>query len=254
MGVRGTARRVWRVAASGGTLPLWSLAVLCAWFGAPGNPRDGWSLARRWARSSGPSPSGDDAYWFARSVRFVLARDADGAVRVTGVALGGGGSGAYDVVEPLARRSRFGLFAPWVEREDLRLVSYTRPRPGWVTGSADPEWGVVVRAVRDALAASDEAWAVRIRGRVDDELGGRLPSVRVVWGGLAAELLLVGANAMFVATVVCVARRGLDASRRRRWVEQGRCAGCGYDLRDGARDEAGDPAMVCPECGAAGAG
>ena len=114
--LREITRRIWRAAASGWVLPLWTVVVLFAWFGAPGNPRDGWSLARRWSRSIGASPSGDEAYWFARSVRFVLTQDENGAVRVTGMTLGGGGSAAYDVVEALVRRYRFGLFAPWIER------------------------------------------------------------------------------------------------------------------------------------------
>ena len=217
--------------------------MLFAWFGAPGNPRDGWSLARRWSRLIGASPSGDEAYWFARSVRFVLTQDENGAVRVTGMTLGGGGSAAYDVVEGLVRRYRFGLFAPWIERTDLRLLSYRRPRPDWVSGSGDPQWPVVLRAVRDALAGSDETWAVDLRGRVDDELAARLPTVRIRWSRLAVDLLLIGANAMLIATAVCVARRGVGASRRRRWGAQGRCVRCGYDLSGGAHG------TECPECG-----
>ena len=63
---------------------------------------------------------------------------------------------------------------------------------------------------------------------------------RVEWGGLALDTFVW----MLPAILFIFLRHVYREERSRKWAMEGRCTGCGYDLR-------GSSGLRCPECGSA---
>ncbi|MFK7883565.1 MAG: hypothetical protein AB8F26_05200 [Phycisphaerales bacterium] len=224
---------------SGWSIPVWLIAVMIAWNAsvAASNPREGWSLVRIWIGITGPSPSGDRAY-LIRDKRFGLYRTADGGVSVVPTIED---QAWFAIGEPIIRRTRLGLFVPWNERVDLRVLDYTQQFTNWKTGSTDPDWVPVLRALESRPDARKDERESHLTDAIATELAGDHPERRVIVRGLILDIGIVLAHVLLsIASVRCltrvlVAKQQLDRRRA------GRCVGCGYERAglDGS----------CPECG-----
>lgn len=212
------------------------IGVLAAWNAAGSNPRDGWSWARIHTGNTPRSPSGDWAFHELRTVRaaFNLSQ--------------GDQTQAFRVIV-LLRRSRFGVFQPWLQTRDLELLDLTGRNTDLRSGTADPQWPAILRAARDyhaqTVAGSDDPrvtqYHQRIVDAIDTELAGGYPETTIMWGGLVMDLLYITSHfAMLFALFMLAKRVWRSGLKQHRYIQR-RCVHCGYD--------AAEPADVCPECG-----
>ncbi|MFT3686853.1 MAG: hypothetical protein QM783_18355 [Phycisphaerales bacterium] len=172
------------------------------------------------------------------------------------------------VIRPHPRDSRLPLGEPkvlagWVRLpeeapEDLRasvnFLTTTATGIPWRCAAGE-EYGLWHRMSDGALATEEDirrpprgGTTTQFEVRNKWRLGGWSPScasvgvpLRILWGGLAADVLVWSAAWVVVLWVVALVR-----SARRRGL--GLCAGCGYDLKGVSAG------AVCPECGTARVG
>ncbi len=220
-------------------LVLSLVGVVAAWNAAGSNPRDGWSWARIKLGITPQSPSGD---WAFHEVRTVQARVVANAADPAGVAR----------VMTIQRRSRFGLFEPWLQTRDLWLLDLSGQASDWQTGTANPRWTALLQAVREyhaaqittTTSADSAAYLRRVVAAIDTELAGGFPKKRILWPALVLDGLFVLAH---LALLVCF-YTGIRWVWRQAHADhreiRSRCIYCGYDTLG---LEAG--AGICPECG-----
>jgi len=143
--------------------------VLFAWNGAAGNPRDGWSVVKASLGASPMPDSGSRAYFIAgpslaNTVRYEInGNQSSGTVMV--------------------RRDRRGLFFPWLQTIDVKLIQY-QPHMTWKSGTGDPNFHDTLVTVRSAYveyAQQRGEWYQRVVDAIDAELGGAYPARTVHW-------------------------------------------------------------------------
>lgn len=175
--------------------------VIFGWNGAKNTPRDGWS----WVKASiGAAPvpgSGDRAYFVAG---YGPLAHLDRPARPDQ-------SPAENMVMVIVRRDRSGFFLPWLETNDLRMVSGTGKKRPWQTGTDDPRWHETLRAARAWYVDQDTDWHRTVVAGIDAELAGEYPSRRIRPGFLMLELLVLLAHAVLVSPVLYGIHRALKA-------------------------------------------
>lgn len=182
----------------------WCMLLACvvlsgmAWSAAPNNPRDGWSMAAIWTGRAPVPGSGDRAF---------LAAGYHG--RPFAVDLTAHGMRADEHVEVVVRRTRQGLFVPWIETTDLRLVSYSGGPRHFRTGTPDPAWHGVLRAVREIYGPDGAGSDAVVLAGIDRELAGRHPRRRVLFGPALLEGVFVLAHAVALAGALFVVHRSV---------------------------------------------
>ncbi len=173
--------------------------VIFGWNGAKNTPRDGWS----WVKASiGAAPvpgSGDRAYFVAGYGGSFARLEQSDLIP------------AQDWVMVLVRRDRSGLFLPWLETYDLRMVSGTGKKRPWQTGTDDPRWHETLRAARVWYVDQDTDWHRTVVAGIDTELAGGYPDRRIRPGFLMLELLVLLAHGVLIATVLYGVHRALKA-------------------------------------------
>ncbi len=220
-------------------LVLSIVGVVMAWNATASNPRDGWSWARITLGNTPASPSGD---WAFHEVRTVQAR----------VVINPADSASIARVMTIQRRSRFGLFEPWLQTRDLRLLDLSGLERDWQTGTANPQWVQLLQAVREYHAQQFASTTIpdsatylrRVIAAIDTELAGGFPEQRILWRGLALDVLFILAHlALLVCFYTGIRWVWRQARADHREIRR-RCIHCGYDTQG---LEAG--AALCPECG-----
>jgi len=215
------------------------VGLVSAWNASPNNPRDGWSWIKTSLGITGPSPSGDRAFHELRTVRSRLIIDPQDR--------------ALDAhVTVLLRRTRYGLFKPWLETKDLRFLDLTGQAHDWNTGTANPDWPALLQAARahhqqviaNTTSPNVQTYHQLILAAIDTEVAGGYPARRILWSALASDAMYVLAHSSLIVLLFLLARQAFVASRTYHRAMRSRCIHCGYD----AIDTTG-LINVCPECG-----
>ncbi len=159
--------------------------VLFALRGAEGNPRDGWSMIKVWVGVSPMPGSGSRAY-------LIAGPSPANTVRLK--------NGTNSVGSVCVRRDRRGLFFPWLQTDDIKLIQHN-PQQSWLSGTDDPIFHETLASVRPAYveyAQQRGEWYQRVVDAIDAELGGAYPQRTVSWGllvldglGLIAPFVLI---------------------------------------------------------------
>lgn len=159
--------------------------MLFAWNGAKGNPREGWSMVKVWTGVSELPGSGSRAY-------LITGPSPANTVRLN--------NGTNSLGSVCVRRDRRGLFFPWLQTDDVRLIQFN-PQQSWTSSTDDPNFHDTLAAVRPAYveyAHERGEWFQRVVDAIDAELDGAYPARTVSWGlfvldavGLIAPFFLV---------------------------------------------------------------
>lgn len=227
-----------RTIALSGILVLSLVGVVSAWNTAPSNPRDGWSWIKTLLGITDSSPSGDRAYHELRTVRSRLLLDPQDR--------------SLDAhVTVLLRRTRYGVFKPWLETKDLRLLDLTGQHRDWRTSTANPDWPALLQAARahylqvitNTTNPKVLSYHQRILAALDTEIAGGYPDRRILWPALALDVLYVLSHLLLLLMMLLLIRRVYHLGLANRRHAHRQCIHCGYDISDLP------PQSPCPECG-----
>lgn len=164
---------------------------VCGWFIAGNTPRDGWSLIAIHTGLTQSHDSRDRGY-------FVAGYGGQPAV----LDLSEFGLADNEQIMVGVQRARHGLFIPWREKNDLRILVFSGKKPYWVSGTNDPAWSGVLAVARDWYEQQHTPWHQTVVAGIDSELAGRYPNHDILLGALVLELIVVLAHIVLLAFVL----------------------------------------------------
>ncbi len=168
--------------------------VIWGWNGAKNNPRDGWSMIKVSLHLAPASSSGDQAWLAAGNSSFAEIKLNNPTLGINGVMV-------------LVRRDRRGIFIPWLETWDLRVITVPGHGQPWHSGMDDPRWIPLLKQARDSYAAHDTEWHQRIATGIDTELAGGYPDRNIrPWYLLLEIFVLLAHGMLFVAAIASLHR------------------------------------------------
>ena len=166
-----------------------ALIAIYGWNGAKNNPLFGWSSVKI-RLGLAPMPGSGDRAYFVGGYGPMAQLELDHSVP------------AENVVMVLVRRDRRGLFIPWIETYDLRMVSATGQKLPWQTGTDDPRWEPTLKLARDWYATHDEEWYQTIVAGIDTELAGGYPDRRIRPWYLMLEIIVLFAHVALIGAAL----------------------------------------------------